>query len=141
MSIRSILAAFLFAAPVMSQASDALIYVFVYECNAVEINQDLVEMCSSQFPDLSPKADDALLTWRDRNLPNAHAAMKKCARELDEKSKSATADELQAIHTLIADTKAKIHSSFQDQIRKEGPAACLDVFDQLKKPGGLMNIR
>lgn len=140
-SVRSILAACLFVAPVISPASDALIYVAAYECDAVEINQDLVEMCSKQFPDLSLKANDALLTWRDRNLPNADAAKNRCSRELDEKSKSASADELQAIRTLIADTKAKIHSGFQDQILKEGPAACLDAFDQLKSPDSHMNIR
>ena len=141
MSVRSILAAFLFLAPAASQASDALIYAFVYECDAMQINQDMVEMCSSQFPDLSPKASDALLRWLDRNRANADAAKNECTRQLDEESKSASADKRQAIRTLITDTKAKIHSNFQDEIREKGQEACLKAFEMLKDPAGTMNIR
>ena len=141
MSVRPILAAFLFAVPVISHASPALFYLYVYECDAVDINRDMVDMCSARFPDLSFKANEAFVAWRDRNLANADAARQRCARELDEESKNAPADRIQAFRTLIPDAKAEIHSNFQDQIREKGPAACLDAFDMLKNPAGTMNIR
>jgi hypothetical protein len=118
-----------------------MIYGFVYECDAEELNRNMVEMCSSRFPDLSVKADDALVAWRDRNLAKANVAKKTCSRDLSEKSNNASPDDLQAFRTLIARTKAEIHSDFQAKIRKEGVAPCLDAFNQLKTPGGPLDIR
>jgi hypothetical protein len=58
-----------------------------------------------------------------------------------EKRASSAPDDLQAFRTLIAQTKAEIHSDFQAKIRKEGVAPCLDAFNQLKTPGGPLDIR
>jgi hypothetical protein len=123
-SIRPILAAFFFLVPVFSLASEAMIYGLVYECDAEEINRDMVEMCSSRFPDLSREANDALSAWRDRNLEKADAK-----------------GDLQAFRTLIANTKTEIRSGFQDKIEKDGMAPCLDAFRQLKTSRGPLDIR
>lgn len=140
MSIRLTLAAFFFLVPVISLASEGMIYGFVYQCDAEEINRNMVDMCSSQFPDLSLKANDALSDWRDRNLAKANAAKKTCSRDLSEKSKHASKDDLEAFRMLMANTEAEIRSGFQAKIQKKGVAPCLDAFNQLKAPGGPLDI-
>lgn len=118
-----------------------MIYGFVYECDAEEINRNMVEMCSGQFPNLSPQANDALAAWRDRNLAKANAVKKACSRDLSNKSKNASANDRLAVSKLMADTKAEMHFSFQAQVRKEGAAACLYAFNQLKTVGGALDMR
>ncbi|WP_305746754.1 hypothetical protein [Acidovorax sp. A1169] len=140
MSIRPILAAFLLLVPLISPASEGMIYGSLYECNAEEINRDMVEICSGQFPDLSLQANDAISVWRDRNLAKANAAKARCSRDLSEKSKNASWDDLQALRTLIANTKTEMLSGFRAKMRKEGVASCLDALKQLKTPGGALDI-
>jgi len=140
MLTRSILALCLLLSPAISIASEALAYVSVYECNADEINQDLVEMCSTQFPELSHEAEDALSAWRERNLTKTDAASKACARELSEKSKKASVDDTSKVYAFIVDIKTKIHSTFLAKIQQKGRAPCLEAYTQLKTPGGPMDI-
>lgn len=90
---------------------------------------------------MSLKANNALLAWRARNLAKANAAKNTCSRDLSEKSKNASTDDLHALRRQIADTKAEIQSDFQAKIRKEGVAPCLDALSQLKKPGGPLDIQ
>lgn len=141
MFVRSILASCLLLTPVASLASDALAYVFVYECDADKINEDMVGMCSNEFPELSRDANDALSSWRERNLAKADAAKKACFRTLSEASNSTSKGEAQAVRTRVADITAKIHSNFLAEIRKDGRAPCLDVFSQLRTPGWQTDIR
>jgi len=141
MFLRPILASCLLLAPMVSLASEALAYIHVYQCNADKINQDVVDMCSNEFPDLSREANDALSAWRERNLTKADAAKKACFRDLSETSNSASEGEAQAVRTRVADITAKIHSNFLAEIRKDGRAPCLDVFSQLRTPGWQTDIR
>jgi len=141
MFVRSILASCLLLTPVVSFASEALVYVFVYECDADKINEDMVGMCSNEFPELSRDANDALSSWRERNLAKADAAKKACFRALSETSNGTSKGETQAVRTSVADITAKIHSNVQAAIQKDGRAACLDAFSQLRTPGWPTDIR
>jgi hypothetical protein len=125
----------------VSHASEALAYIHVYQCNADKINHDVVDMCSNEFPELSREANDALSSWRERNLTKADVANKACFRDLSETSNSASEGEAQAVRTRVANITAKIHSNFLAEIRKDGRAPCLDVFNQLRTPGWQTDIR
>lgn len=140
MLTRSILALCLLVSPALSIASEALAYVSVYQCNADEINQDLVDTCSTQFPELSHEAKDALSAWRQRNQAKAEAAHRACVRELGEKSKNAPVDDTNKFYAFITDIKAKIHSNLLADMREKGPAPCIEAFTQLKTPGWLTDI-
>lgn len=141
MSIRLFLSAFVFVAPVSAFASEGMIYGFVYECDAEKINRNMVEMCSGQFPNLSTQANDAFAAWRDRNFAKANAAKKACSPFLSDKSKNASANDRRAVSKLNADAQAEMHFSFHAKVRKEGAAACLEAFNQLKTVGGPLDIR
>lgn len=140
MFARSILALCLLLSPVTSFASEALAYVAVYECNADEINQDLVDTCSTQFPELSHEAKDALFAWRERNQAKAEAARRACVRELNEKSKNASVDDTNKAYAFITAIKTRIHSNLLAEMRENGPAPCIEAFTQLKTPGSLTDI-
>jgi hypothetical protein len=140
MFAHSILALCLLLVPVSSIASEALAYVAVYECNADEINQDLVETCSTQFPELSHEANDALSAWRQRNQAKAEAAHRSCERELSEKSKNAPVDDTNKFYAFVTDIKTKIHSNLVADMREKGPAPCIEAFTQLKTPGPQTDI-
>jgi hypothetical protein len=141
MFVRSILASCLLLTPVVSFASEALAYIHVYQCNADKINEDMVDMCANEFPDLSREANDALAAWRERNLAKADAAQKACLRDLSETSNSASKGEAQATRMSVADITAKIHSNFLAEIRKDGRAPCVDAFSQLRTPGWQTDVR
>lgn len=68
MDIRSALSAFLLLVPIVSTASEGMIYKAVYECQADEINRVMVEACSSRFPELANPGDEALPAWREPQL-------------------------------------------------------------------------
>ena len=141
MHIRSVLPVFLFLVPVVSIASEGMIYGAVYECEADEINRAMVEACSGRFPALSKQADDALAAWRDRNLAKANAAKKACSGDLSPASENASSSDREAVRSLIADTKAEMFSSFDAEIRRQGPVACREILKQLQTVGGPLEIR
>jgi hypothetical protein len=47
-----------------SLASKAVMYGFVDQCEADEINRVMVDTCTSRFPGLSKEADVVLAAWR-----------------------------------------------------------------------------
>jgi len=141
MHIRSVLSAFLLLAPIVSTASEGMIYGVVYECDADEINRVMLEACSSQFPELAKPGDAALAAWRDRNLAKANAAAKACFNGVSGGAENPSASDREAIRRLIADTKAEMFSSFEAEVRKQGAAACREVLKQLQTVGGPLEIR
>ena len=141
MFVRSILSACLLSATALASASDGMLYVAVYECNAEEINRNMVETCSREFPALSAEADKALTAWRGRNLAKANAARDKCARERSEASKRPRAPNGPDAGQLMADAKAEMSAGFEARIQTEGEAACLRSIKQLGQAGGPVDIR
>ena len=140
MHIRSVLSASLLLVPVASTASEGMIYLVVYQCEADEINRVMVETCSSRFPELAKQADEALAAWRDRNLAKASAAAKTCSTGLSESAKNASPSERETARRRIADTKAEMFASFEAEIRKQGVAVCRDALKQLQTVGGPLEI-
>lgn len=140
MHIRSLLSAFLLLVPVVSTASEGMIYGAVYGCEADEINRVMVEACSSRFPELAKHADEALAAWRDRNLAKANAAAKACSTGISAAAENASASDREAFRRLIADTKAEMFSGFEAKIRKQGVAACREALKQLQTVDGPLEI-
>jgi hypothetical protein len=140
MQIRSVLPALLFLVPAASIASEAMMYGFVYQCEADEINRVMVETCTSRFPGLSKEADVALAAWRDRNLAKANAARKACANELGAAAEHVSASDLEATRKRMADIKAEIFSNFETEIRKQGMAPCHEALKQLQTAAGPLDI-
>ena len=140
MHIRSALSAFLLLVPVVSTASEGMIYAAVYGCEADEINRVMVEACSSRFPGLAKQADEALAAWRDRNLAKANAAAKACSTGLIESAKNASTSEREAFRKMIADKKAEMFASYEADIRKQGVAVCRETLTQLQTAGGPLEI-
>ncbi|SDF33656.1 hypothetical protein SAMN05428966_114145 [Massilia sp. PDC64] len=141
MQIRSVLSALLFLVPVASIASEGMIYGFVYECEADEINRVMIETCTSRFPGLANEADAALAAWRDRNLDKANAARKACSNELSAAAASMSASDLEAARKRVADIRAEMLSGFEAEIRKRGIAPCREALKQLQQADGPLEIR
>ena len=139
MHIRSIPLALFLLVPVISIASEGMVYVAVYECEADDINRVMVEACSSQFPDLSKQANEALAAWRKRNAAKASAAKEACANMED--SENASTSDRNAFRRLITDKKAEILSSFTADIRRQGATPCREAIRQLQAVGGPLEIR
>ena len=140
MQIRSILPTLLCLVPLASMASEAMIYSFVYECEADEINRGMVERCTSRFPGLSKEADVAFAAWRDRNLAKMNAARKACANELNAAAAHVSASDLEAARKRMADMKAEIFSNFEAEIRERGIAPCHEALKQLQTAAGPLEI-
>jgi hypothetical protein len=139
MHIRSISLALFLLAPVIGIASEGIIYGAAYECDADEINRVMVEACIGRFPTLSKQADEALESWRKRNLARASAAKEACSNMGI--SENASVSDREAFRRLIADKKAKILSSFEADIRKQGLPFCHEAIRQLQDVGGPLEIR
>jgi hypothetical protein len=140
MQIRSVLPALMFLVPVASMASEAMMYGFVYQCEADEINRVMVETCTSRFPGLSKEADVALAAWRDRNLAKANAAKQACSSDLSAAAEHLSASDLEAARKRMADIKAEIFSNFETGIRKQGMALCHEALKQLQTAAGPLEI-
>jgi hypothetical protein len=140
-AIRLNLCGLLLLIPVAVSASEAMIYAAVYECDAEAVNQDLVEACSSQYPELSTHASAAFAKWRSRNSIKANLAKEACAVDLQEKAKHAPASEIDLVRKLMADTRANIRNDFQARFRNEGKRACAEALGQLEAGGGAMDFK
>lgn len=66
----------------MACASEGLIFAAVYECNADEVNRDMVQTCTDRYPELSTVSFEALVKWRARNAVKAKLAKVACESEL-----------------------------------------------------------
>jgi hypothetical protein len=141
MQIRSILPALLFRVPVAPMASEAVMYGFVYQGEADEINRVMVETCTSRFPGLSKEANIALAAWRDHNLAKANAANQACSSDLSAAAEHVSASDLEVVRKRMDDIKAEIFSHFETEIRKRGMAPCHEALKQLKTAGGPLKIR
>lgn len=141
MQIRSVLPALLFLVPVASMASEAMMYGFVYQCEADEINRVMVETCTRLFPGLSKEADVALAAWRDRNLARANAAKQACSSDPGAAAEHVSASDLEVVRKRMADIKTEIFSNFEAEIRKRGMAPCHEALKQLETAGGPLEIR
>ncbi|HEX8606077.1 MAG TPA: hypothetical protein VF774_25770 [Pseudoduganella sp.] len=139
MHIRSISLALFLLAPVVAIASEGIIYGAVYECEADEINRVMVEGCTGRFPNLSKQTNEALESWRKRNLARASAAKEACSNMGI--SENASVSDREAFARLIADKKEEILSSFEADIRKQGLPFCREAIRQLQEVGGPLEIR
>lgn len=141
MFIRSLFSACLLSAPALALASDPMLYVAAYECSAEEVNRNMVETCSREFPELSAEADKALAAWRGRNLEKANAAKEKCARGRNAESTRPSTGKRPDGAALIANARAEMDAVFQARIRQEGAAACVRSIKQLNTAGGPVDLR
>ena len=128
-------------APMMACASDGIIFAAVYECNADEVNRDMVQTCMDSYPELSTIASEALVRWRARNAVKAKLTKEACESELQEKAKSEAASELDAVRAQMADVKKKIRNGFLARLQEEGKNACTVTLHQLARGTGAMDLK
>jgi hypothetical protein len=121
-----LLATALLAAPAAQAADEAMIYGYVYECHGEAINKALVEMCTSRFPQLGPRAAAALAGWRERSKRYGKLRAEACG-VLDEYDKKAERAES------IDYFKATIMKSFQGRVDEEGESGCASALRDLER--------
>ena len=66
-----------------SGASEGVLYLALYSCFAVPVNETLVRTCSERQPDMAAHANAALLGWRSRYGEKAAEEARKCATQLN----------------------------------------------------------
>lgn len=128
-------------ASMMACASEGLIFAAVYECNADEVNRDMVQTCMDGYPELSTVASEALVRWRARNAVKAKLAKEVCESELLEKAKTEGASEIDAVRAQMADVKKKIRNGFLARLQEEGKNACNGALHQLATGTGAMDLK
>ena len=135
MSIRVNLFGLLLFMPMAVFASDAIIYAVVYECDSESVNQDLVQICSGQYP-------QALTKWRDRNSIKARIAKDRCAVDLQERAKDISGGEVEAIRKMIEETRANIRNKFLNENRPLLKSEWVQYWSQGRaKPGAANPLR
>jgi len=140
MQFRSFLLGISLFAPSMAFASEGLIYAFVYECGADDVNQNMVQACSTRYPDLSAAASEAISKWRTRNSDRAKRAKDACDAELQKMSKAEAVSEV-SVRTRMAEIKAEINANFVAELQRNGRRTCVDALQQLSEGGGLIDFK
>jgi hypothetical protein len=141
MYFRAIVFSISLLAPMMARASEGLILAAVYECNADEVNRDMVQTCMGRYPELSMIASDALVRWRIRNAVKAKLAKDACESDLQEKAKTEAAYKIGALRGQMADLVKKIRNAFVEQLQEEGEIACTSALHQLATGTGAMDLK
>ena len=124
-----------------SNASDALTYAFAYECNADQVNQDMVEACSRAYPELATPASRAYDAWRSRNAVKAKLAYEACSIDLKQKSKSGTRSESAGPEKMVANIQDEIRLIVRANIRENGPEFCIEALNQLEQGSGAIDLK
>jgi hypothetical protein len=135
------LSALLLLAPGVAGASDAMIYAAAYGCQADAINQDLVDSCTSKFPELTPSAQEAIANWRSRNAVKAKQAHETCEVQITELAGNAAGDELAQFRQQMQGLRFDIKMDFQMRAEQEGESACVAALGQLNSGGGAMDFQ
>jgi hypothetical protein len=141
MHFRAIVFSISLFAPIMACASEGLIFAAAYECNADEVNRDMVQTCMDSYPELSTVASEALVRWRTRNAVKAKLAKETCESELQEKAKTEAASEIDAFRVQMEDVKKKIRTGFLARLQEEGKNACTAALHQLATGTGAMDLK
>ena len=128
-------------APILACASEGLIFAAAYECNADEVNRDMVQTCIGSYPELSTIASDALVRWRARNAVKAKLAKEACESKLQEKARTEAASENNAIRERIANVKKEIRNGLLARLQEEGKNACTEALHQLATGTGAMDLK
>lgn len=122
-------------------ASEAIVYAAVYECNADEVNQALVETCSDSYPELFTAASEAMREWRGRNSAKARLAKESCEVELRAKETGTTQTEMNAIRSQMSNIKSEIRRNFYAQLQSDGKGVCIEALHHLASGSGAMDFK
>jgi hypothetical protein len=141
MYLRTIVFSISLFSPIIACASEGLIFAAVYECNADEVNREMVQTCTDTYPELSPLASDAMGKWRARNSVKAKRAKDACESDLQEKAKTEAPSEIEAVRTRMADVKREIRIGFLTRLQEDGKKECTEALHQLATGTGAMDLR
>lgn len=120
----------LLLAPSLAGAADGMDYTTAYRCQADAINQDLVETCSTRFPELTQSAADAIAHWRSRNGVKAKEAHDTC-----EAQNKGSSDEAKQFREQMNGLHFDLKTDFQLRTEDEGASACVAALEQLDSGG------
>ena len=141
MSLPLKVSALLLFAPGLAGASDAMNYAAAYSCQADAINQDLVDSCTSKFPELTASAQEAIASWRSRNAVKAKQAHETCETQITELAGNVADAELAHFRQQMQGLRFDIKMDFQMRAEQEGESACVAALEQIGTGGGAMDFK
>jgi len=139
--IRTLLFGLSMSMSICASASEAMIYVAAYQCNAKAVNQDMVRSCSTAFPDLAAHANEAYKAWLARNSVKADAAESACKQPALPDASGDTQNQVDKVRAMVVEVTKEIARNFQERIRKEGKSTCDEALDQMQSGRALMDIQ
>jgi hypothetical protein len=105
-----------------TRASD-LSYVFAYECNSVEINKGLVDICTNQWPELASRSLSAYTEWTKRNSAKANDTERICSAQLNE-LKPEEKEKRDYMQKKLNELTHEILENLKARLASEGISAC-----------------
>lgn len=126
-------------------ASEGLFYFAAYQCNAVDVNKRMVEVCATEFPNSNKKAASAYASWLSRNSAQAAKAASECKSGWSkygiQKNGAKSASDSATFNKKIAEVTTQMVDAFRTKVRVEGNNVCDETFHQLETGSPLVDVQ